>query len=212
MTWPNKVTFDKNSPLTVSDMNKLSDGINFLYTIIHPVGSILLSVDSRKPDEYIPGTTWEAWGSGRVPVGVDVNDACFRNDDIPANNQAGKEGGSKDAVVIGHNHTARIVEKDGEHCHAIFDPGHRHAIYKDAGSSQDKTTIMGSGTKSDGESSKANTSQEFTKIVLDPDSDNKPGNGGKHDHSITVNHNNDETGTSKNLQPYITCYMWKRTA
>lgn len=33
---------------------------------------------------------------------------------------------------------------------------------------------------------------------------------GDHSHAITIN--NAGTGNSGNLQPYITCYMWKRTA
>lgn len=33
-----------------------------------------------------------------------------------------------------------------------------------------------------------------------------------HTHTFTGNTNSTGTGTSGNLQPYITCYMWKRTA
>lgn len=36
--------------------------------------------------------------------------------------------------------------------------------------------------------------------------------GGEHTHSLSVNTNNSGTGNSGNLQPYITCYMWKRVS
>ena len=44
--------------------------------IIYPVGSIYLSVNSVNPSTLFGGT-WEAWGSGKVPVGVDTSDTDF---------------------------------------------------------------------------------------------------------------------------------------
>ena len=44
---------------------------------LFPVGSIYMSVNNVDPSTYLLGTTWEAWGSGKVPVGVDVNDTDF---------------------------------------------------------------------------------------------------------------------------------------
>ena len=37
----------------------------------NPVGSIVFNVTNTNPNTYIGGT-WVAWGSGRVPVGVDA--------------------------------------------------------------------------------------------------------------------------------------------
>lgn len=45
--------------------------------LIHPVGSIYISVDDTNPSEFFGGT-WVAWGSGRVPVGVDKSDDSFK--------------------------------------------------------------------------------------------------------------------------------------
>jgi len=58
-----------------------------IYDEIYPVGSIYMSVNSANPSVVFPGTEWEAWGQGRVPIGVDPNDAEF--------NAAEKTGGQK---------------------------------------------------------------------------------------------------------------------
>ena len=43
---------------------------------IYPVGSIYMSVSPTNPSEYFGGT-WVAWGSGRVPVGLNTSDTNF---------------------------------------------------------------------------------------------------------------------------------------
>ncbi|MFX6540548.1 hypothetical protein ABTG54_21060, partial [Acinetobacter baumannii] len=47
-----------------------------LLDLVYPVGSIRMSADNVNPSETIGGT-WVAWGSGRVPVGVDADDVNF---------------------------------------------------------------------------------------------------------------------------------------
>jgi hypothetical protein len=47
-----------------------------LITETHPVGSIEINVSGTNPSEYIGGV-WAPWGSGRLPIGVDPNDADF---------------------------------------------------------------------------------------------------------------------------------------
>ena len=42
----------------------------------YPVGSIYMSVSGTNPSSFLGGT-WVAWGSGRVPVGVNTNDGNF---------------------------------------------------------------------------------------------------------------------------------------
>lgn len=37
---------------------------------VYPVGAIYMSVNSTDPGSLFPGTYWESWGEGRVPVGV----------------------------------------------------------------------------------------------------------------------------------------------
>ena len=43
---------------------------------MYPVGSIYMSTSSTNPSTYFGGT-WVAWGSGRVPVGINTSDSNF---------------------------------------------------------------------------------------------------------------------------------------
>jgi hypothetical protein len=58
--------------------------------------------------------TWVAFGAGRVMVGFNAADPLF--------DTAEETGGSKDAIVVSHTHTATVT-----------DPGHTHAVGIDAG-------------------------------------------------------------------------------
>ena len=57
------------------------------------VGQVIMSttLDTAAKVEAIYGGTWEAWGAGRVPVGVDPNDTDF--------NAPNKTGGSKTVTL-----------------------------------------------------------------------------------------------------------------
>lgn len=122
-----------------------------ILSTIYPVGSIYMSVNSANPSTLFGGT-WVAWGTGRVPVGVDTSQTEF--------NTVEKTGGSK--FLQEHKHTYSIRNTTVPSAVQLADP------YYVSG-----TNWTGSSTwetKSAG------------------------------------------TGDSGNLQPYITCYMWKRTA
>lgn len=122
---------------------------------LYPVGSIYMSVNNTNPSTFFGGT-WEAWGAGKVPVGVDTNDTDFATVE--------KTGGEK-------THTLTVSEM----------PSHKHTVEAiGSGTTQQELTAFNVGTTS-GIDSYAGT--DFT--------------GGGQAHN--------------NLQPYITCYMWKRT-
>jgi hypothetical protein len=77
---------------------------NILSDIIYPVGSIYTSVTvSTNPNTLLGFGTWAAFGAGRVLVG---NGGGF---------SAGATGGSADAVVVSHSHTASV--SDAGHAH-----------------------------------------------------------------------------------------------
>ena len=57
---------------------------------MYPVGSIYMSVTSINPATYFGGT-WVAWGSGRVPVGINTSDSNF--------NKAEKTGGASTVAL-----------------------------------------------------------------------------------------------------------------
>jgi hypothetical protein len=77
---------------------------------LYPVGSIYINAAvSTNPATLLGFGTWTAFGAGRVMVGLDAGDALF--------DTAEETGGSKDAVVVSHTHTATVT-----------DPGHAHSI------------------------------------------------------------------------------------
>ena len=171
-----------------------------LLDLIYPVGAIYMSTSGTNPGNLFGGT-WVAWGSGRVPVGVNGNDGNF--------NAVEKTGGQS-TVTIGSNNLP-------PHNHGINDPGHQHTLdigaYRIPTAAQDIGEVQSSsssGSYSSPSVSGSTTTQEWTQFSgtsLTPASSltgistqNAYGNAGGGADALT------------NLQPYITCYMWKRTA
>ena len=146
---------------------------------LHPVGSIYINAtNSANPSTYFGFGTWVAFGAGRVPVGFNAADPLF---DSPE-----ETGGSKDAVLVSHTHTATVT-----------DPGHSHIIQVSniSGASVDDR-LGGSGADYgiDNVNDTATTVKSNTT-------------------GITVSNSTEgSSGTNANLQPYITVFMWKRTA
>ena len=76
---------------------------------IYPIGSIYVNAAvSTNPATLLGFGTWEAFGAGRVMVGFNSSDALF--------DTLEETGGSKDAIVVSHTHTATVT-----------DPGHAHS-------------------------------------------------------------------------------------
>jgi hypothetical protein len=121
-----------------------------------PVGFIYMSTSSDNPSAIYPGTTWVAWGSGRVPVSVDTNNNNF--------NVVEKTGGST-------THTLTINEM----------PSHNHKANGWGGVSSN----LGNG----------DSYRNAMKDVVSSD--------------LTTT-NAGSSQAHNNLQPYITCYMFKR--
>lgn len=128
--------------------------------LVYPVGSIYLSVNATNPTQLFGGT-WEQWGKGRVPVGIDTNNSNF--------NTIEKTGGEE-------THTLNINET----------PSHSHNFQGGSG------------------------------LFTRPDMGVKGlGAGGYWVEGVGTLLEVGYTGGDQphnNLQPYITCYMWKRTA
>ena len=171
-----------------------------LLDLIYPVGAIYMSTSGTNPGNLFGGT-WVAWGSGRVPVGVNGNDGNF--------NAVEKTGGQSTVTIASNNLPA--------HNHGVNDPGHQHTLdigaYRIPTAAQDIGEVQSSsssGSYSSPSVSGSTTTQEWTQFSgtsLTPASSgtgisiqNAYGNAGGGADAIT------------NLQPYITCYMWKRTA
>lgn len=155
---------------TVSDLRTLEAAVetlrNTMGQILYPVGSIYMSVEDVDPSELFGGT-WERWGAGRVPVGVNTSDTDF--------DTVEKTGGEK-------KHTLTVAEL----------AAHTHSTLPLAAQRGNVTlTFAATGFGGSGSSAgyqMSNGSNDY------PSSST----GGGSAHNI--------------LQPYITCYMWKRTA
>lgn len=145
-----------------------SGSVSTICDMVYPVGSIYLSVNDTNPGTIFGGT-WTAWGTGRVPVGVNTGDSNF--------NTVEKTGGAS---------TVSLTEAQL--------PSHKHhtTFYND--------DFNNSG---DGETDSSKKKQSA---------------GLTYDVGYMQNSWNKDTSSTgsgqahNNLQPYITCYMWKRTA
>ena len=134
--------------------SEISAGVQARY----PVGKIIMDTANTNPATYLGFGTWELWGQGRVPVGVDTSDTDF---DIVE-----ETGGEK-------THTLTIDEM----------PSHNHG---------------GVPESNWGLSSSSTGTGILIHNYAGYESKNTSNTGGSQPHNI--------------LQPYITCYMWKRIA
>jgi hypothetical protein len=147
---------------------------------VYPVGSIYINAGvTTNPATLLGFGTWTAFGAGRVMVGLDGSDALF--------DALEETGGSKDAIVVSHTHTATTT---------ITDPGHVHNITSSINGSAGGTgQFLGvSGVPG-------------PTILSDRVLSNTTGIT-----AATSNASTGSSGTNANLQPYITVAMWKRTA
>lgn len=99
---------------------------------------------------------------------------------------AEETGGSKDAIVVSHTHTATSTS-------TVTDPGHTHPHgVGGIGSGFNNGVFWNQNTIGP-----FNTTSATTGITVA---------------TTTTNASSGSSGTNANLQPYITVYMWKRTA
>jgi hypothetical protein len=171
---------------------------------LHPVGSVYINAsNSTNPGTLLGFGTWTAFGAGRVPVGFDAGNTLF--------DTAEETGGSYDAITVAHTHTASSSSTfSGSalagHSHTATDSGHTHS-YTAGGSSSGPTNYLSVDTGLTNKGSTVNTG--YASISVSSESAGTP--SGSVSTSTTVN-STGSSGTNANIQPYITVYMWKRTA
>lgn len=110
---------------TQIDAGNLMQSIGMVRDVLYPVGSIYLSTTAANPG-VLMGGTWTAWGTGRVPVGVDTSDTDF---DAPE-----KTGGAKTQTLTAaqsglpaHNHTQN-AHNHTQNAHGHTQDPHSHAV------------------------------------------------------------------------------------
>lgn len=148
---------------------------NAILNAIYPIGSIYTNAsNSTNPATLLGFGTWTAFGAGRVAIGFDSTNTLF--------DTAEETGGTADAIVVSHTHTANSTVTDPGHFHNTYNSGSignnggGQALTKQAAQNQSVTTAT-------------------TGISV----------------STTIN-STGSSGTNANYPPYITVYMWKRTA
>mgnify|MGYP003275854908 CR=1 FL=1 len=180
----------------------ISLGGKNLFNCVYPVGSIYMSVNSTNPS-ILFGGTWVAWGSGCVPVGIKVNDNNF--------NTVEKTGGvavnnlSHTHTVNSHAHTT-----SGHILSTTEIPAHTHSVSLNVSRTDSEVAGYGLGK----------TSSFLNRVLVNGSAGNKltinsAGGNSSHSHGNTGSSapgTDAQLGSVSNLQPYITCYMWKRTA
>ena len=155
---------------------------------LYPVGSIYTNAtSSTNPGTLLGFGTWTAFGAGRVMVGFNSGNALF--------DTAEETGGSADAVTVSHTHTATFTGTAlGNHSHTI--------------------TTEGSGA-SDANGSKVYPLYDSGSVVGTEATPTWPDivgvSAGTPAGTVSVS-TTGSSGTNANYQPYITVYMWKRTA
>lgn len=201
---------------------------------LYPVGSIYMNAtNATNPATLLGFGTWAAFGAGRVPVGFDSGNALF--------DSAEETGGSANAIVVSHDHTysATTGNQSADHVHSGTTGGqsathsHTFSATTDTQGAHTHVSDLGTGTGTAKPSYGSFQSDATTTAGMQSaGSHNHSVSGttgsasGDHTHNITTggvsaNHNHSvsgttaasgSSGTNANYQPYITVYMWKRTA
>jgi hypothetical protein len=71
--------------------------------VLHPVGSIYINAtNATNPASLLGFGTWTSFGAGRVLVGLNPSDSAF--------DTLQETGGSKDATLVSHTHTATVTD------------------------------------------------------------------------------------------------------
>lgn len=185
-----------------------------LIELVYPVGSIYMSAAATNPATLFGGT-WEALDDGRVLIGA--NDTY----------KAGTTGGEATHTLTtnempSHNHSGSATSATtADHIHAFGDYNNNNGTFIATSGSTTGVTLdskasykrnwNGSGSDttntSVGTGSGAYKAELFTSKTVAASS----GSTNSHSHTVTVG----STGGGQahnNMQPYLSVYMWKRTA
>ncbi len=151
--------------------------------IIYPVGSIYTNAAvATNPATLLGFGTWTAFGTGRVMIGIDSGNTLF--------DTVEETGGNADISISGttDSHTLTLAQI----------PAHDHnntGTYDTGGGALNYLPNAGNPNFTWGGGGLGG------RYGVEPN-----GGGEGHTHGITYD------GTNANYQPYITVYMWKRTA
>lgn len=195
----NKATELQEKTTTLENgLTSCISGIISITDKIYPVGSIYMSVNNTNPSTLFGGT-WVSWGSGKVPIGINESDTDFSTVE--------KTGGAK-TINIAHSHTVN----SHSHTYGIVLSGY----YGGTGFEKDNATgVLANGTGSPSGWINNGSSENIINTGLSQSNTTISTIHYKSTASTSSSSpstNSQLSSTQSILQPYITCYMWKRTA
>jgi microcystin-dependent protein len=182
-----KSVYDSNGDGIVDNSERL-DGktISEILNIFFPVGSVKLTTNNINPSTYLGGT-WVAWGQGRVPVGIGTIEQN-------TNNIFGTLDESELALTF-----VTPEAKSGKYFHTLTE-NQLPKIEGNIGFHYSDATNVSSVS---GAFSSTKTGEKYRNGGTE-------GGGATSVGAIKMSFGNDMP--HNNMPPYITCYMWKRTA
>ena len=172
---------------------------NFDIDMIYPVGSIYMSVNNVSPGTFLPGTTWEqiqdrfllAAGSTYTAGGTGGSaTTSLAETNLPSHN---------------HSYTKPPSSTGGTSLSVANLPAHYHQMRYSPGSTAGEGYTWGGSKYSWTSATESSSGMK-----------GGGGTGSAHSHTITgssTTTGNTGSGTAfSNMPPYLTVYMWKRTA
>jgi microcystin-dependent protein len=175
-----------------------------------PVGSVFIAVVSTSPATLLGFGTWAAFGAGRVLVGRDAGDPDFdtaeeiggakthtlTNSEMPVHTHVQN---AHNHIQDAHNHTQNA------HTHTQDPHSHTQAsttTSTGAASNRLGTTDTSSTAINTGNATATNQNATATNQVATA----------TNQAATAMNQNAGSGGAHNNVQPFIVCYFWKRTA
>jgi len=165
------LTTDVTGTLPVANGGTGVTTLTALGNLFYPVGTIYTATVATNPGTLLGFGTWTAFGAGRTIIG---NGGGY---------SAGSTGGSADAIVVSHTHTATST-----------DSGHTHQSKRNG-----TPTIGTDATGFAAENFDGNNNGPITTTTGFANITTTIASAGV-------------SGTNANLPPYIVVYMWQRTA
>lgn len=184
-----------NNQINANELYLTPHDDNYFLNLVYPVGAIYISTVSTSPATLFGGTWEQIQDTFLLAAGSHV---------------AGATGGSADAVIPYHRHSVSAVSggiTGGAHSHKSSTTSEYFVTSEISGAYNAGFTASGSG-----HSRRIDAPESTSSVFHHRASTDSP----THTHDLPA-HNTDYVGTSgnttgANMPPYLSVYMWKRTA
>lgn len=189
---------------------------------VYPVGSIYMSMNNVSPATFIGGT-WTPLDEGRVLIGANsahpVNEKggnenhAITVDEMPSHNHSGDLSGSTGSAGA-HSHSRGTMNITGSMEFRSTNGNNRNTVLASSGAFNSISMVSGSSGYYDG----VKGSDNNNKVSFNGASgwSGSTYSEGSHSHSlngVTITTTDQGGGKEMSLmQPYLSVYMWKRTA